>query len=100
MKKMLGVALAAGLAFVPVSAIAADTVLGTVQEADIFSGTLTIRADNDPDNAMSFNVSEKVDFFELFLEPGHRVMIEYDKAQCGTTAGCMPTATKIEHNKG
>lgn len=95
MKRMLGVALVAGLAFAPVSAFALDKAQGVVQNADIFAGVLTIRSDGDDARDMSFNVSSDVNFYELFLEPGDRVTVEFDKTECGERPECVPTAQNI-----
>lgn len=95
MKQLLGVALAAGLAFVPVMAKALDTAQGVVRSADVLSGVLVISTDGDNAREMSFNVSEKVNFYELFLEPGDRVSVEFDASECPDGNGCMPIAQNI-----
>jgi len=98
MKKMLGVAFAAGLAFLPVSAHAADSAQGVIASVDIVTGIFVVRTDKDS-TAMSFTVSEKIDFDELSLVSGERIMIEYDPAQCAGKADCLSTATKVTRPK-
>ena len=98
MKKLLGVAFAAGLAFLPVSAFAADSAQGVIKSVDIVTGVFVIQSDKDAHD-MGFTVSEKLDFDELSLESGERVVIEYDPAQCAGKATCISTATKVSRPK-
>lgn len=95
MNRMLGVALAAGLAFLPTSSYAVDKALGVVQSADPFTGILVIRADGEKARDMTISVSEKVNFYELYLYPGDRVSFVYDRTGCGDDASRLPTARKV-----
>ena len=98
MKKLLGVAFAAGLAFLPVSAFAADSAQGVVKSVDVVTGVFVIHTDKDA-KEMGFTVSEKLDFDELALESGERIVIEYDQAQCAGKTTCISTATKVTRPK-
>ena len=99
MQKMLGVALAAGLAFLPLSAHAADTAQGIVQSVDVVTGVFVIKAEGPGAHDMSFTVSEKLDFDELSLEAGERLAVEYDSKQCADKTACVSTATKVSRPK-
>ena len=96
MNRMLGVALAAGLAFSPVSAYALDKAQGTVQSVDIVTGVFVIKTDGDTARDMSFTVSDKLDFDELAIEAGERLSVEYDQGQCGSNNSCVSTAHKVD----
>ncbi|MEQ9449258.1 MAG: hypothetical protein RLN70_10190 [Rhodospirillaceae bacterium] len=98
MKKMLGVAFAAGLAFAPVYAFAADTATGIVQSVDNVTGVVVIKTEAVA--AMSVTFSEKIDFDELALEKGEKIAIEYDAKQCAGKADCVSMVSKVSRVKG
>jgi hypothetical protein len=98
MKKMLGVAFAAGLAFAPVCAFAADMATGVVQSVDNVTGVVVIKTDAAADMSVTF--SEKIDFDELALEKGEKIAIEYDAKQCAGKASFVSMVSKVSRVKG
>lgn len=103
MNRMLGVALAAGLALSSGAAYALDKVGGTVSSVDIVYGEFTLAVDGDASRAMQFRVAPEIDFDNLSLTKGQTLDVEYDAAACAGKADCVPVAkavTIIRKKKG
>jgi hypothetical protein len=95
MMKLLVSAVVAGLLLAPVSAFALDRVQGVVQRVDTTANQFTIAVAGAQKQQMTFKVSA-TRFEELELDVADELTVEFDKAECGASAGCVPSAVKVE----
>jgi hypothetical protein len=66
-----------------------------VERVDTTAYVFTIRLDGAAKRQMSFKVTAER-FDELELDVNDRLTVEYDRAECGSAAGCIPTAAKVD----
>ena len=98
MNKMLGVALAAGLALSSGSAYALDKVGGVVQKVDAVLAEFTIVVAGDQQRQIHFQVPAEMDFDELNITVGESLSVQYDASECGSNAECVSTVKAIDRN--
>ena len=88
-------ALAAGLAFTPVSALAMERVQGVVQRVDTTANEFTIAIGGAKKQRLTFKVSAST-FEELALDVNDVLAVDFDKAECAGKTDCVSTAAKVE----